>query len=415
MASVPNPNCGGTVSRSDLGCAGNDAMLRKGLLFLLTALMVACQARLYRESADSALQLPYLHTQLNNGMGRDMQQLFPEGNFFSYMLYGLTWVNVGLEDAARRDEALREARWAYEQLAPPEGAIPFSANLDPEYGIFYRGWRNWLLGGIVLLGGDMVEEFSAECNTLASALTHAPHPFLPSYPNQIWPVDTFPAAASIRVCARTTSDKFGTFFDGWLARIEPYRDPATGLFPHKIDAATGAIVDGTRATSQTLILRFFAEIDPDQAARDYTLFRTQFVTTRAGIPAVREFPHGVAGVGDVDSGPLLWDISLSATAVMLGTARVFGDEELAGALAGSAETFGLPFTFKANKRYAFGALPIGDAFVALAHSEQNWWIAPPTIANTGFGWWQLPLHLLSLLCVMPFWWRFYRRPPSTTS
>jgi hypothetical protein len=41
-----------------------------------------------------------------------MQEPFPEGYFFSYALYGLTWVDVGMRDGAPRDRALAEARWA---------------------------------------------------------------------------------------------------------------------------------------------------------------------------------------------------------------------------------------------------------------------------------------------------------------
>ncbi|GLY94294.1 hypothetical protein Acsp02_15500 [Actinoplanes sp. NBRC 103695] len=75
-----------------------------------------------------------------------------------------------------------------------------------------------------------------------------------------------------------------------------------------------------------MIQRFLVDIDPVFAARQYRVFRERF---RPFGPAIREFPTGVAGEGDVDSGPLPLGISLSATAVTMGAARGQGDDRSA--------------------------------------------------------------------------------------
>src|SRR5690606_21723034 len=148
----------------------------------------------------------------------------------------------------------------------------------------------------------------------------------------------------------------------WLDKVRRRLDPRTGLIPHRADAETGAPAEMARGSSQSLIHRFLPDIDPAFAREQYLRFREHHLAFPLGLgPAVREYPHGVDGAGDVDSGPLLLGVSLSATTVALGAAQVNGDASLARALANYGELAGLPIGTPWTKRYAFGLLPIGDA------------------------------------------------------
>jgi len=55
--------------------------------------------------------------------------------------------------------------------------------------------------------------------------------------------------------------------------------------------------------------------------------------------------------------------------VTLAAARVVGDVALADALDREAELLGLPWPGAGGRRYAFGLLPVGDAFLAWARSH----------------------------------------------
>jgi hypothetical protein len=121
---------------------------------------------------------------------------------------------------------------------------------------------------------------------------------------------------------------------------------------------------------------------------------------------VREYPKGVGGRGDVDSGPLILGLGLSASVVTMGAARVQHDP-LADRLAREGDLLGLPLSGLETKRYLFGTLPIGDAFLAWSASarplvadddqpkldgDSFWWRRPwlPII-------WLLPLILWGLV------------------
>ncbi|MEU4569666.1 hypothetical protein [Micromonospora sp. NPDC023956] len=361
----------------------------------------------------AARQLAFLRTALDDGAGEDAQALFPEGYFFAHVLYGLARVELGMREPARREESSREARWALSRLESPAGVAPFSPELTPPYGVFHQGWTNWLRGGVLALAPadrrDPVEvrRFAETSAALGAAFDASATPYLAAYPQQAWPVDSTVAVASLRLHDTLLPPRFRGTVDRWLDGVRQRLDPRTGLLPHRVDPATGAPAEVARGTSQSVIHRFLPEIDPAFARQQYLAFRDHYLTTPLGLgPAVREYPEGLDGPGDVDSGPLPLGVSLSATVVTLGAAQRHGDHRLAGALANYGEVAGVPVQTPWTKRYAFGALPVGDAFLVWAKTARPW--VPDTTSQPSLSagvpfWWRLPLlSLLVAVGVVPW-------------
>jgi hypothetical protein len=135
-------------------------------------------------------------------------------------------------------------------------------------------------------------------------------------------------------------------------------------------------------------------VDPSLARQQYDILRENFVSYTWGVPGVREYPHGVDGPGDIDSGPIVLGFSGPATVVGAGAAIANGDEDLATALLATAEVAGFPIEIAGRRRYAGGYLPVGDAFLAWARSAPPAPRAPyPPLVPW---WWRLPVHALSL-------------------
>ncbi|SBT54634.1 hypothetical protein [Micromonospora narathiwatensis] len=357
-------------------------------------------------------QLTFLRAELDRGAGEDAQALFPEGWFFAHVLYGLARVESGMRlPAGERGEAVREARWALERLESPAGRAPFSPDLTPAYGVFYQGWTNWLRGGVLALQAPErrdpaeVRRFADVSAGLAAAFDASASPYLAAYPGQAWPVDSTVAVASLRLHDTLLPPRFAPTVRRWLDGVRQRLDPRTGLMPHRVELTTGAPAEVARATSQSVIHRFLGEVDPAFAHAQYLRFRSLYVVTPLGLgPAVREYPRGMDGPADVDSGPLPLGVSFSATVVTLGAAQVRGDAALAGALANYGELVGLPLNTPHTKRYALGLLPVGDAFLVWSKTARPW-VAPtpdpppPTVS----WWWRLPLlSLLVLAGALPW-------------
>jgi hypothetical protein len=322
-------------------------------------------------TADVRRQLAYVRAELESGAAEEAQRQFPEGYFFLHALYGLAAVNLGQAP---------EARWALTRLETDAARAQFAGDMQPRWGVFYRGWTNWLRGGIVALSPSAEDtvRFRADSAALAAAFDESATPFLPSYPGRAWPVDSTVALASLALHDRLFPPLYRPILVRWVAGARANLDPGTGLIPHTADIDTGFMTAGARGTSQSLINRFLPEIDAEFSREQYVRFRGLFLSTPLGLgPAVREYPPGVSGPADVDSGPLPLGISLPATVVTLGAARVHRDDSLAGALATFGEVAGLPLDTPSTRRYAFGAVPIGDAFLAWAKSDRAW-TAPST-------------------------------------
>lgn len=383
----------------------------------LSASLLVLNLRLYpSQTPEQAVipQLRYLRTALEAGAGEEMQALFPEGDFFTHVLYGLAWVDVGLRaepDAALRAEALREARWAWSHLASPRGRAPFSEELDPPYGVFYLGWRTWLLGGLLMLQPPAARDpfeartFQDDCAALAAAFDRSPTPFLAAYPQQAWPVDSVVAVAALRLHDTLFAPRFQATLDRWLEAARHKVDSDTGLLPHQVHPHTGQVLQGARGASQSIIARFLIEVDEAWGRKQYARFRAAFVAPFLGVPGAREYPSGRAGRGDVDSGPLLAGFSASATVVTLAAAQVHGDRDVVEALIPASEAVGLPFEWNGQKRYALGLLPVGDAFLAWAKASRPWVAAyreppRPVIAPPNWRW---PFHLVTLMILLGVW------------
>ncbi|WP_410785842.1 hypothetical protein [Kribbella sp. C-35] len=394
-------------------------MLRKvviGVAVIATVVAGVGTARLVLPWTDPARgvvkQLAFLRAELEGGADLAAQKQFPEGYFFLNVLYGLNWVQVGIDDPARSADASAEVRWALARIASTDGTAPFDESLQPQYGVFYAGWTNWLRGGLIALGQSNAADrdaFTSESVEIATAFRTAKTPFLAAYPGQAWPVDSVVAIASLRLYDALVAPRFGQIARNWVTTAKAKLDPATGLLPHQVVPQ----VSGARGSSQAMLQRFLIDVDPAFARTQYAIFKDKFVT---GL-GVREYPKGTTGAGDVDSGPLVFGRSLSATVVTVGAARVHRDP-LADRLAREGELVGLPFSGLKTKRYLFGAVPIGDAFLAWSTSARP---MVATDAGSGgrdsgsqggrdqvefdgeSGWWRLPWLVLLWLPALILW------------
>ncbi|MFE7719948.1 hypothetical protein ACFU44_13005 [Nocardia rhizosphaerihabitans] len=391
---------------------------RWGLRIVGIAVTVACvvgmgrflwpQPGIDEQPGSTERQLAFVRDALDDGADVAAQGQFPEGHFFLNALYGISWVQAAHTDPSLRDEALRESRWALDRLVSEEGRAVFSPTLQPAYGVFWAGWTNWLRGAILSLDASdsaEVERFSAHSAEIAQAFAASETPFLQAYRGQAWPVDSTVAVASLRLHDQLFDNKFGAVTARWLGAVQARLDPATGLMPHEV-SPDGSPLDGARATSQSVIHRFLPEIDPAFARSQYALYRELYLTYPGGFgPALREYPKGIDGVGDVDSGPLVAGISLSATVVGLGAARVNGDSELAAAIGAEGELLGLPVGLPGSKRYAFGLVPIGDAFVVWSSTARLLTGEPPVDEVGLRWWWRAPWSIVLVLIAVAPWTR----------
>jgi len=316
-----------------------------------------------------------------------MQEIFPEGRVFTLALYGLAWVDVGrgAKDGALRARALAEARRALELAEAPRSRAGFGPAGGLPHGVFYEGWVEHLRAGTLHLGGGAARDtaFRAACERLDAAFRGG-GPFLDSYEGMAWPADNAVGAAVLRSCGTLLDPRYARTAEAWLRAALARADPATGLLPHDADSPQ------PRGESAALMIRFVHEIDPAAAAAQYRAFERTFATRFAGfLPAMREFPPGVRGYEDVDAGPIVLGVSAPASVVGIAAARMTGHHRAARDLRATPEVLGAPLQWSGRRSYAFGRLPVGDAFLAWSTVVRPWNVpAAAPSPSTPYGGWR---------------------------
>lgn len=394
------------------------------LVALISFILLWANVELYdptfttkEEQEDIVLQLNFLEKKLKeDNMGRQMQMIFPEGYVFINALYGLTWAELaqpGTLDPNLRLRAIEEAIYAYEAVNSNTGQSTFSPSLSPEYGIYYSGWRNYLLAKVLQIPGnfdgkaDYSETFKARCEKIASAFRQHQSPYLSSYSGQSWPADSFLAIASLAIHDKLCRPEYKQDIDNWLQKVRSRLDDETGMLAHKTDPETGEVSESPRGGSMALMLRLLAEIDTELSYEQYQLFKDNFVSTALGLPMVREYPKGSVGLGDIDSGPVILGTGFAGTIVSIGTFKVFGEPERAYRQYSTVSAFGVARKDEVAKSYLLGMLPMADAFIAWSRTAPT--LIKPEVSEEPSSFWRLSFQLKSLLIPVLLIALYYRK------
>jgi len=353
-------------------------------------------------------QLEYLNHNLESG-ARDMQNIFPEGAFFLYALYGLSWVETALAlpgNADVRKEALVESKRALKLFVNDRAVRIFDSVDSPPRGAFYSGWSNYLRAKILLLeknsasSDKLVQDYVDQCREIKKALEMQASPFLASYSGGVWPADGLVAVASLNLYKEILDSSYVDVVDQYMSKVKNRLSLKYGLIAHSVDAVTGNLKEEPRGASQVLMLRLLAEIDTEFALSQYLQFRANFVTTWLGLPAVREYPKDTFGLGDIDSGPVIFGVGAAASVVSIATFQAYGDSLLANRMNLVMEALSISYTWNGKRGYTLGLLEVGDAFLCWARTTPNY-ILSNSLRSEEYEspWWRLKFQMSSLLLV----------------
>ncbi len=174
--------------------------------------------------------------------------------------------------------------------------------------------------------------------------------------------------ASLAIHDRIFKPLYSDVIRLWLGRVRGKVD-SLGLIPHSAEATTGIPLEQARGSSQCLMLSFLRDIDREFAHEQFDIFKENFPEKRFGLYGVREYPKGVNGTGDVDSGPVVFQIGAAASIVGMRTLNMYGEKKYAASLRNGIEAFGFPMHRSGEKMYLFGQLPMADVFIAWAHAD----------------------------------------------
>ena len=352
---------------------------------------------------DVIAQLRFLRGPMHRGAGQQMQQLYPEGFVYLNALYALAWAELLphlAPTASLYQEGLAETGWALREIQSPAGRAQFDdSDLPLPRGAFYQGWSAYVLGRYLAAQPRArrdtadVRHFQQQCALIARALAASPTPYLESYAGAAWPADGVMTVAALAWHDRLYPARYQPLLRQWVRQTKAHLD-SRGLIPHRA-AATGQSAEDARGSSQSQLLNFLIEVDSTFARQQFRRYRHYFLTTRLGLPGIREAALGAPPTNDIDSGPVIWAVGGAASLVGRRTMQCYADTTAAVGLRNSIEGFGAAVTTSAGKRYLFGQLPIADAFIAWANSVEaarevrgtaGWRTRFQLLSGVGGGW-----------------------------
>jgi hypothetical protein len=236
------------------------------------------------------------------------------------------------------------------------------ASLDGDHGHAYLAYAALALGMARLVDPAFPPALARQHDALIAAyerrLLASDTGLIETYPGEAFPTDVAAVAAAIAIHGRATGTPHGAVLHKWADRVRTRQlDAKSGLVIQRMDVATGAAHDAPRA-SGTGLAAYFAGFADRRVAALLAEGVLRQETTRFGFSAIREYPEGYAGAGDVDSGPVVLGVSVSATGFALAPARAFGHAAAFDRLYRTVDLFGLPI----HGRFAIGG-PIGNALL----------------------------------------------------
>jgi hypothetical protein len=200
--------------------------------------------------------------------------------------------------------------------------------------------------------------------TLIRRLQSSPSMLLETYPGETYPVDNCVVVASIALHGRATGRDYSPLLRRWSATFrEQFVDKKTGMLYQSVHPDTGEPSDKARASGTLFAAYFLGFVDPALSRDLYRAIQKNQVRSLNHFGAVREYPVGInGGLGDVDSGPVIFGLSSSGTAFVLAASRMNGDRAVFTETIRTLYLCGFPGGSKDELHFGIAG-PLGDALL----------------------------------------------------
>lgn len=295
-----------------------------------------------------------------------------EWMFGTYMMAAMGQGQVARLHPASRDEHLSVMQHCIDQLLTERvrrfdtdawGSDALQSLSTNQGHVAYLGYLDLVLGLHRALDPD--SRYRDLNDVISNALWHryraSRSKMLATYPNEYYPVDNLAAMGALALHARVTGADRDAELEALVDAVrERYLDRATGLLIQRVDQH-GRAVDVGRGSGTALGAYFASWASPALASSLHTAVKRHLTHAPLGFAMVREYAHE-GGPGDIDSGPIVLGMSISATGFSLASARVAGDAEHFAAVYRTAHLFGAPASTGPNLTFTTGG-PLGNALM----------------------------------------------------
>ncbi|WP_309381064.1 hypothetical protein [Cerasicoccus frondis] len=269
--------------------------------------------------------------------------IFPEGHLYPYFLPAIAFTQLAVSDPANQRLHLEHAQKYLKHGLPIAAKIvkaPGENLLNLED---YQRQATTLSTVSIALGlyhraggsdPDLDQCHRHVNRLLANALQEAKGGPIRSYPTYAWNSDTVLSLLGLRLAPQLTPDvSVDTLWTRHQAWIDANATDSATQLPYSI-AGFGDPTEPKPPRSCDLMMRvqLIAQVDPPAAQELFSNVRRSMERKVGNFYGFDEYPQGVAGWEDNDSGPIVMDMGLSATGMAIGAALATENTEIADRL-----------------------------------------------------------------------------------
>lgn len=303
-----------------------------------------------------------------------------EWDFMGRTFLVLALVNDALRTPAKTPDALRVVDAILEETLRLEaergfrffmmdyaGVGRFQSGLDRS--VFVDGEIALMMGARRMLQerADYAAPMRERVAALVESMGLSPALVGESYPDEGWMFCNTVALVAIRMLDVLDGTDHAAFIERVLASLRANLiDPATGLLVSSFTFA-GLPLDGPEGSSIWMAIHCLDALDRDFAADQYRRARAELGRTFLGFGWAIEWPASWQGPRDVDSGPIIpvLEVSAGASGMAFLGAATLGDAEYLDALRRTLEAAAFPMRDAGGLRYA-ASNQVGDAVMLYA-------------------------------------------------
>lgn len=298
----------------------------------------------------------------------------PEWDLMGQTFVAWALANWALREPEHADEAVRAIDHTLEAILKIERTQGFRAYLLPYANGRYERERSLFVDSEILLTMALrrlvrddrwQDESRRRGQQIADGFRQ--RPLLESYPDEGWTFDHAVALAGLHAIDKLEgTNRYAVEIAAVLNRLRELRDPRSGLLVSSF-RMNGGVLDGPEGSTLWMTLHCLSLVDPDFARQQYELARRELGAGFLGFAWAREWPKSARGERDIDSGPVipLLDVSAGSSGLAFVGAATFGDRVYLNQLTATLDFAAFPIDDGRGRKYAAGN-QVGDAVVLYA-------------------------------------------------
>lgn len=305
-----------------------------------------------------------------------------EWYFGTYLMAGMGFGQIALEHPEEREKNVKLMELCIERLISTEvrtfdrdswGEDPLESLSGTSGHAAYLGYLNLLLSLNRYLDKD--SKYAGLNDQITEALIRRLNKssllLLWTYPYEVYPVDNCAVIASIGLYDLATGSDNQKLIEKWIEKCQNnYIDKETGLLYQCVNPGDGSHQDAPRGSGTALAVYFLSFLDSNLSKDLYMGLKENLYGNFLGFGAIKEYPANFSGRGDIDSGPLILDYSISATGFTIAGARIHNDKNVFSSLFGTGYLFGSPCDRGDKRDYIMGG-PLGNAIMLAMLTAQK--------------------------------------------